>query len=281
MSQHVMQSTLAQPCAQCGYDLRAAKKGQPCPECGLHDDPLAYAPLAHMPLDIVRRFRNGSLLAAFCIVALVILGATGIGMEGFNGVVIGFALPCVALWPVAIIMMTPAYPLRAAVTRGFNERSRLRTIARVSQFAWPVACVFAVLAMRVPALRIPMLIALIVAFLGLIAVAVLMERLSEWVCDTTAERAFNWAIWTLPVSVALSFASMSIGPSGVLLAMSAVIVVFMASSFLAMPAGFFSLAVTMFNAVINAREHQDAMERRRIRQSEYHDDLASRIDESI
>ncbi|MCA9295855.1 MAG: hypothetical protein KC983_05045, partial [Phycisphaerales bacterium] len=234
-----MQPNVERLCAHCGYDLRATPAGRSCPECGLGHDDLAHEPLAHMPLFMVRRFRNGSWLAVFSLLSIGALAATALGIGRINGVIIGFTLPFLVLWPLSIMLMTPAYPLRAAAMRGFNGRSRLRAVARVSQCAWLIAFVCVLFITRMPALRVPLVLAILAGLIGLGCVAVLMERLSEWVCDTTAERAFNWAIWTMPISLVLSLFSISIGSAGVWIALRPVVGLFIVSSFLALPCGFF------------------------------------------
>ena len=45
------------------------------------------------------------------------------------------------IWVVATCLLTPAFGIRQAVTRGFSQQSRLRRAARWLQLGWPVAAV--------------------------------------------------------------------------------------------------------------------------------------------
>lgn len=197
-------------CAGCGYNLRGLRMGIPCPECGLPsntsgfgevDDPLSVAP----PSVILLLIRG-------CWAATIILGLTVALMfaPGISGWQRSWSvwgmLPLSMLWVGAVVWLTPALAIPQAATRGFSRRGRLRQFARQLQWGW-------VLAAGQHALRIELnpvtpvanlmqfgvALGVIAGVVGAVMLAILMERLANWARDDSAERAFNWAQWTIPI----------------------------------------------------------------------------------
>jgi len=207
-------------CAECGYNLRGLKVGGRCPECGSAiERPLAKDdPLARMPWRVIRVFLAGAWIA----VAAILIALTAVWLVHFEVIswqYVSLGVPALAaLWVAGMWMLTPAFTFPEAVVRGFARRSKLRRAARLGQLAWIVAAAAFVIRENVnigaaanEALSAVMIAGVIAGWIATILLALLFERLAEWVRDDTAQRVFNWFEWLTPIAAAILWFVGSVG----------------------------------------------------------------------
>jgi hypothetical protein len=279
-----MTITTGRVCLACGYSLRGLPVNGRCPECGLPAAPLANIddPLSMMPKGVIDVFRRGTLVGSAC----TLFAACGVMFWMFRASprsLMAIAIIMLAIgWCAAAWMMTPALDLPQAIIRGFTARSWLRAAARALQFGWVIAAV-GLLVMQAIGARAPMdqILLRIVQFglgtglIGIVVLAILLERLAEWVRDDYAERAFNLAVWCLLLGVMVPLALMEagwfVGWSNLGLLIGCVL------GLLAFPTAMLSLGRSVALAAHHSVEYQERLARRRARQEQEGAEMAARI----
>jgi hypothetical protein len=248
------------------------------------DDPISTA-----PTRVRRSFRHGAYLAAACVGAAVavLLVRTVIGTIDIR--VTTMALLVIAvLWCGAVWTLTPAFDEIQSVRRGFSRSGRLRLVARWLSFAWIAVAGLAfarVVVTGVPgsgadaAMLLGMRGAWVVAFIGVLCFAVLLQRVAEWAKDDVAQRALNVVLWGLPIVTIMRFAATDsfrllgaggLGGSGSGAVLSGAIALLWLGVVAALPYALLSLSGSLAWSERHARELHDR-ERRRQRASEEHD----------
>jgi hypothetical protein len=247
-----------------------------------------HDPISQMPLDVIRRFRTASWVAAVTMVLMIVSIVLLLAAEVVNRVpvVLPILFTLTALgWMVGVWMLTPALSLPEAALHGFSRRGRLRVAARVLSLAWPMAG--ALLALRVVAGNLGSaqqgalagagMTTAAVGIAGLVVVFVVLWRLARWTRDDLAEKAFNLAAWGLPVVTVGSFLNLRLLLVTLLLIFLALVVI------LAMPVGLLSLSLSLSYSVVHARDNLDRDERRQDRARRYGDEVlrsVERMDEA-
>lgn len=259
-------------CVGCGYKLRGLPIGSNCPECGMPtripdniDDPLSQ-----MPVPAIQRLKWGCWSAFWCMVIALVLSAA----YYWNTLSDAFALTGLLLlslsWQVAVRFATPALDLPQARLYGFTRRSRLRLAAQWTQLAWPLAAGLALLVLAVKnpppqmayaqdAIRLSMA----VGVAGLVALAVVFERLSDWVRDAEAQKYFNGIMWGLPAGVIMLVWEPNLWWLGVVLNLVAYIM------FLVYPLAMLMLARSVGLSVHHAIEYELRHERQHERKERF------------
>jgi len=287
-------------CPGCGYQLRGLPAGRPCPECGL---PVAApvdadAPISTAPTWVRRSFRRGAYLSAACVGAAVavlfvrtVLGAIDVRVTA------GLLLVIAVLWSGAVWLLTPVFDEIQCVRRGFSRTGQLRRVVRWLAFAWiavaglalgRVAATGAIV--RGPAddaLLIAMRGAWVVAFVGVLCLAVLLQRLAAWAKDDTAERALDVVLWGLPIVTAMRFAATgsfrlldAAGSAGYVSGgtLAGMIAMLWLGVLAALPYALLSLSGSLAWSERHAQELHDRERRRRSRSDEIDRELRRRIE---
>lgn len=269
------------PCRACGYNLRGLRFGIDCPECGepssIPDD--IDQPLSLMPVRVIVAFIRGCWVASLCLIIIMGVVIAGqfphVSQKWVQTALVGASV----LWVGAVWWLTPAFPIRQAVIRGFSKHSRLRQATRWLQWGWVLMAglrLVEILLPNAPAsgaalLRFGQAVGMAAGLCGIVMLSVLMERLAEWTRDDTAERMFNWAAWGLPIITILRLIDIShplISLAMLLLWLLAVGV---------FPWGLISLSSTVTLSIVHAKEHEMRMQRRQERQQEYQESVADSI----
>ena len=252
-------------CFECGYALRGLKIGGKCPECGtiIPKSTFRDHPFCMMPPEVIRRLTTGAIAAAACV--LIGGGILWCAFLGFIPMTWGkVGMACMApFWVVAVFMLTPHVYVPEGVMRGLTRRSMLRKLARWLQLAiLPIAAIAIVrtidfnLKSEVIELLSMVNIALYVVFaVGLVILALMLERLADWVRDDSAEKLFLYSEWTVPIGL-LILASVKPGLVGMILSLIATIGIFI------LPLGIISLAKSMALSVEHRRDHLEREKRR-------------------
>lgn len=276
------------PCAACGYNLRGLSLRGQCPECGLpvaaeQTARLLDDPLSLMPIHVIRVFRRGCWLASLTVVVFL-----GLMVSRWWGNWLPWAwssvlLTAAVLWALAAWLVTPAFELRQAVLRGFATGSRLRQAARWLQLGWVVAAATGLVQAVRPGsggaglLYAGAAIGIGLGAVGGVALAVMLQRLAEWVRDDRAERALNLAVWGVPLATLLLLVPLHLPMIGILVSVLWLLAVG------CLPYGLLSLSQSVTLSVMHAREHQDRERRRYQRDAEFSQritDTLARIDQS-
>lgn len=268
------------PCLDCGYNLRGLRSGGRCPECGspISRTTRGDAPLSRMPLSVIRAFRGASWLAVGCVAAVA--GSSWFAFFGsappvvVRAVVISAGLG----WFVAMFLLTPAIPVPQAISRGFTEAGVTRRIARWAQLGWLLAAG----ALIAPSMWSGSALAaaatgafytgVLIGTVGMVAMAVMMERLAEWTRDTTAEWMFQWFQWALPILVIMQLVPMILPLLSFVLSLVALIGV------LLFPIGMLLLTKSITLSAIHWGEDQARDHRRAERRARERAELAARLD---
>ncbi|MGI9013655.1 MAG: hypothetical protein ACR2GY_05325 [Phycisphaerales bacterium] len=254
-------------CFECSYNLRGLRVGDLCPECGsviprssFRDNPFTIA----RP-EVIRRFLIGSLAAAGCVVCIIAtlwLGFFGVISDQVRSLaLLSIGVP----WIIAMFLLTPALEVPEAITRGFRKRSWLRQCARWGQLAWLLPAFHIALGiLNVNTRRVDDVLSAMSftgALVGVIAtvmLALLLERLAEWVKDDTAERYLQWFQWFGPITLLLLMAS-----GGLAATLSQLLAVLAWALF---PVAILMLAKSIALSVEHRSEHMTREDRRRERQ---------------
>jgi hypothetical protein len=273
------------PCPGCGYNLRGLPLDGHCPECGTAVQASRRAlddPLSRMPVEVVRVFRRGGWAATLCVLAVIglIIGRHFITQKV---AVQAAAVAAISLlWWVAVLAITPAVDLPQAHFHGFSEKGRLRRVTRVLQLAWLVYATIALMVALLPPLpsagqslvTAMMGLARLAGVVGVVCLSIVLRRLSEWVRDDGAERAFEWFAWAFPIAYLLYVYD----PTWPWRAFT---IVAMIGAMLLLPWGIFSLSRSMHYSLIHAREkveHDKRSRERQRRDAERVADAVARMD---
>jgi hypothetical protein len=266
-------------CPGCGYNLRGLRYGMPCPECGListlagsgsADDPLSIA-----PTGVIVAFIRGCWAASIIIVlaAGLVLAPRLVGWDAAYSR--WGLLVLAALWPGAVMWLTPAFGIPQAWSRGFSRRSRLRKATRWAQLGWPLAA--AMLVWRggpMPAANWATIagflqaLGVLAGLTGIVLLSIMLERLSEWARDDRAQNLFNWAMWTIPITTLLLRVDVPFPMIGVLLG-----VLWLAGAGM-FPYALLSLSGAVTLCIVHAYEHREREGRRTERERRHQETIA-------
>jgi hypothetical protein len=267
-------------CMTCGYELRGLPLGSDCPECGLTtripetiDDPLSL-----MPIEMIRRLKWGCWAVFWCMLITFVLGIVLSQHQMPDGLVLG-ALAAVSLsWQVAVRLATPALGLPQGVLRGFSRRGKLRFAAHWFQIGWVIAATSAVvleIGGRSGALTDVsanlLRWGIVAGLIGLILLALMFERLSEWSRDDQAQKVFNTIAWGLPFAVLLLLWT----PSNALLAL--VLKVIAIAALLVYPFSVLVLARSVGFSVYHGVEHTLRTERQQERRDRFFEKVVNTV----
>ncbi|HWB19744.1 MAG TPA: hypothetical protein VG711_05545, partial [Phycisphaerales bacterium] len=205
-----------EPCANCGYDLRATPVQAPCPECGMYRRStkiLIDAPMSAMEIGVIRKFVRGARILAACLAACVVLvvGATKwLGNDNVPWVMAGVSV----LWVVGCWGLTPVINSAQGRFHGFSQQGKLRMLARRLQVAWMPAwsLIGIVNAMQVNGLMRSLMAVLVfvlvlVGLTGIVMLCLLMRELAQWVRDDLAEKLLVAAAWAYGLGLPLAVLS--------------------------------------------------------------------------
>ena len=273
-------------CMDCGYNLRGLPIGGKCPECGMPiaatseiDEPLSQAP-TRVILAFIRGCWAASIILALCVGMLAALRFPAWPSEISRWGL----LPLSVLWVGAVAWLTPAFGIPQAATRGFSRRSRTRQAARWLQSGWVLAAGLRLLqheltltGLAASLTRVGFTFGVVAGLAGMIVLCVLMERLAEWTRDDHAQRLFNWAMWTIPVTTALVCVGL---PLGGVLPLSRVSFVLSAVWLIGIglfPFALLSLSSSVTLSVVHSYEHRQREQRRAERREKHRNDVATTV----
>ncbi len=208
-------------CERCGYSRRGIRPGRPCPECGLaasrrdrrrgRDVPRRVQDL---PSPLVRRVRRAAWIAAIAAVASIVSRASNLvgvaPVDPWVGGAIGVAIE--STWALGVFLFAAPIQDAEAVERGLGPRSGLRRAARFLQLGWPLGVVldrggvFFAGGPLDPVLEWSAVAAWAIGFAGLVVLAVLLIRWSDWMENDEASkwaRLYLWCVAGVPAAAVL------------------------------------------------------------------------------
>jgi len=278
------------PCLGCGYNLRGIPRGGKCPECGMAskmpDD--IDAPLSQAPTRVILSFIRGCWLASICVAAAV--GVTiADRFPAWKPSISLFIMTGVSLlWVLAVMWLTPGFNLPQAAIRGFSPRGKLRRATRLLHWGWVAATCAQFVDWQLSvnsggiagagggSLRTLLSLMETVGFLaglaGIVCLSLMLERLAEWTRDDTAEKCFNWAAWSLPISTLLLNVHIP-NQTYVNLLITAVWL----ASVAIFPYALLNLSGSVTYCVLHAVEHKGRDERRQERSKKYTQNVGETI----
>ena len=244
------------------------------------DDPLSLA-----PPRVILAFIRGC-WAASIIVVLVVIVSLAPRFPQWSMSWTRWSLPPLALlWVGAVAWLTPAFLLPQAAMRGFSRRSALRRFARLLQWGWLAAAVLRLLRYELrwtgsagAMANVGMIIGFIVGLAGVVILAVLMERLANWARDGGAEKAFNFAAFTIPLATLLLVFGIPFLPAALFGRFGPVVMLSWLIAVGAFPYALLSLAGSVTLSVVHNYEHRQRQERRADRQQRHEDQVARTIE---
>ena len=236
-------------------------------------------PLSEMPMSIINRFRIGGRACAACVLGVVstVIGAMFLPWQPWVAPLL--LVVFTSVWPGAVWLITPEIDVPQARLYGFVRRARLRHVARLLQFGWPAGCVLAL--GRTAGTSLPGTISTLIdvatyatlaaALAGTVALAIVLQRLADWVRDDVAERAFTWTIWGLP----LFGAAVILLPNIILFSLALHLLLLISIG--SFPFGVLSLSKSIELSIRHAREYEQRMQRRVDRQRGYDEHVAQTV----
>ena len=271
-------------CLSCNYPLRGVLLNGNCPECGeplSRTNPAADRPLSEMPLSLIQRFRAATLMITASILTLIIF--TVISSASVQSwVVPTMTLAAHALWLGGIWMMTRPVTGDVGRMHQLGPSSRLRKAAFLSQFIWSVMMIDDVIALVAGSRAVPAMFgpdSLMLApfeFLGLGALGLFLAyacRVADFARDADAQRAFEWALYGVPITSILAFLSSILLP----LPITLILALFQIVCILALPWGLYQLSRSMLWSVAHHREYVEREGRRAARAQSVDDDIDRRL----
>jgi hypothetical protein len=188
-------------------------------------------------------------------------------------------LALAALWVGAVMWLTPAFAIPQAASRGFVRRSRLRQVTRWLQLAWPLAAGMSVvqhelaLSAAIGSMaRLLFTLGVLVGLAGVVLLAIMLERLSEWARDDVAQNLFNWAMWTIPITTLLLVVDIPLP------VISMIFGIFWLMGIALFPYALLSLSGAVTLCIVHAYEHRQREGRRAERDRQHQDKIARAVD---
>jgi hypothetical protein len=270
------------PCMSCGYNLRGLRLGIECPECGMPskmpegiDDPLSL-----MPKRVILAFTRGCWVASLCVGAMIAIVVANQFPDWPRIYSLAAMAGLSVAWVGAAAWLTPAFTIPQAVIRGFSRASRLRRAARYCQWGWVMSAsaMFILALIKNPSsatehlLWWPKWLGFAIGMTGIVLLAILLERLSEWARDGDAEKMFNWATWGLPIATPLLLADLDHPVARMFVLLMWLV---LACTF---PWGLISLSGAVTLSILHAKEHREREERRDERARRYYQHVAKTVD---
>ena len=194
-------------CTACGYNLKGLSFGRNCPECGTQID--SGPALDDVMLQGNWARRNAWRLGfATLFVCLLVVTAARLLMflAGVWGA-IEYAAESyvVTLLLVSFVWLGAAWSVTPSDLGRFTMLRHLRHFVRLTQILWPMACaLWLVGTSQSSATMVEWARALrLIAGSGVLAMIVILMRISVWAELDEQARRFNAALWLLPITTLL------------------------------------------------------------------------------